>query len=80
MERHCHCDGRHSGKPLWQVAGKGPREPGDAAVCISPNGRQYATAVYSDRLYTWDAMQGIPAYDYGPIPGANELHGPTMAG
>ena len=34
---------------------------------MSPDGRQYATAVSQDRLYTWDAMRGAPVHDYGPI-------------
>ena len=46
-----------SGKPLWQLAG---RAMAAIDICISPDGRQYATAVCHDRLYTWDAMQGAP--------------------
>ena len=55
----------YSGKPLWQLAGKFFN--GCTDICISPDGRQYATAVSSDRLYTWDVMQGTRARDYGPI-------------
>ena len=57
----------HSGKPLWQLAGKLAFDGDDTDICISPDGRQYATAVSQDRLYTWDAMQGTPVHDYGPI-------------
>ena len=54
-----------SKKPLWQLAGN--LHYGGTGICISPDGRQYATAVTRDRLYTWDAMRGTPARDYGPI-------------
>ena len=63
----------HSGKPLWQLAGKLALWH-DTDICISPDGRQYATAVSQDRLYTWDAMQGAPVHDYGPIfPGHDQV-------
>ncbi len=55
----------HTGEPLWQLAGN--LHYGGADICISPDGRQYATAISHDRLYTWDAMQGTLAHDYGPI-------------
>jgi WD40 repeat protein len=57
--------GPYSQKPLWQLAGK--PSYGGTDICMSPDGRQYATAVQLDRLYTWDAVLGAPAHDYGPI-------------
>jgi WD40 repeat protein len=55
-----------SRKPLWQLTGRAPGLD-STDICISPDGRQYATAVAYDRLYTWDAMQGALAYDYGLV-------------
>ncbi len=63
-----HCGGSvaatdaRSGKPLWQFAGRHGYD-----ICISPDRRQYATAGDHDRLYTWDAIKGAPAQDYGPV-------------
>ena len=54
-----------SGKPLWQRAGN--LHYGGTGICISPDGRQYATAICRDHLYTWDAMQCTPVHDYGPV-------------
>ena len=62
-----------SGKPLWRLGGKphagywGDDSACGTDICISPDGRQYATAVSQDHLYSWDAMQGTPAHDFGPV-------------
>jgi len=59
----------HSGKPLWKVAGRHVNDGTNIGIslCVSPDGRQYATAPCRDHLYTWDVMQGAPAQDFGSI-------------
>ena len=61
-----------SGKALWQLV---PKLPNDGwEMCVSSDGRQYATAGFQDRLYTWDAVQGSPVHNYGPIfPGGGQV-------
>jgi len=63
-----------SGKALWELAGKIPFDGYETGVCISPDGRQYATAVWKDRLYIWNAMQGVPVHECGPtFPGGGQV-------
>jgi len=56
---------RSTRKLAWQVVGRISFDGTD--ICTSPDGRQYATATFGDRLRAWDLTGGALVRSYGPI-------------